>query len=90
MTPLPAAVYILNGLDAWVVKITQQIKALAMSSTLGAARWKENCHEHTYIHDTNLNVLDLHEVTLHSKYLHSEVLDAQLKLLTDSVDPEFG
>lgn len=44
---------------------------------------------HTYMIQI-LNVLHLHEVTLHFKYLHSEVLDVQLKLLTDSVDPEFG
>lgn len=64
-----------------------------MSSTLGPARWKENCHEHTYIHTYMmqiLNVIDLYEVTLPFKYLHSEVLDTQLKLLSDIVDPEFG
>lgn len=37
-----------------------------------------------------LNVIDLYEVTLPFKYLHSEVLDTQLKLLSDIVDPEFG
>lgn len=48
---------------------------------------------HAYIHTYMipiLNVLDPYEVTLHFKYLHSEVLDAQLKLLSDSVDPDFG
>lgn len=48
-----------------------------------------HAYMHTYMVQI-LNVLGLYEVTWHFKYLHSEVLDAQLKLLSGSVDPEFG